>query len=106
MACWHTACKNDSKCISISFKCNHSLSDLTFLEDKCSVDTSNTTGFDYGIFLGAIQSGNLASTDFLQKLAYCFWWGLRNLRFGHATLFVEKSFNCLALTIARMLPLL
>ncbi|XP_059435141.1 cyclic nucleotide-gated ion channel 1-like [Corylus avellana] len=80
MACWHTACKNHSKCTSISFNCNHPLNDLAFLDDKCSVETPNTKGaFDYGIFLGALQSGNLQSTDFPQKLAYCFWWGLRNL---------------------------
>jgi hypothetical protein len=82
-ACWHTACKNHTRCTSTSFNCNHPLSDLAFLNDYCQpIEKPNATFFDFGIFLGALQSGNLESTDFPQKLAYCFWWGLRNLRFG------------------------
>jgi hypothetical protein len=82
-ACWHAACKNHTRCTSTSFNCNHPLSDLAFLNDYCQpIEKPNATFFDFGIFLGALQSGNLESTDFPQKLAYCFWWGLRNLRFG------------------------
>ncbi|GLT53352.1 hypothetical protein SLA2020_266300 [Shorea laevis] len=40
---------------------------------------SKYTLFDFGIFLDALQSGVVESTDFPQKLFYCFWWGLRNL---------------------------
>nr|POE80363.1 cyclic nucleotide-gated ion channel 1 [Quercus suber] len=39
----------------------------------------NTTLFDFGIFLDALQSGTVASKDFPRKFAYRFWWGLRNL---------------------------
>ncbi|KAL1344320.1 hypothetical protein AAHE18_08G038200 [Arachis hypogaea] len=39
----------------------------------------NTTLFDFGIFLDALQSGVVASEDFPQKFFYCFWWGLQNL---------------------------
>ncbi|CAJ1974374.1 unnamed protein product [Sphenostylis stenocarpa] len=39
----------------------------------------NTTLFNFGIFLDALQSGVVESRDFPQKFFYCFWWGLRNL---------------------------
>jgi hypothetical protein len=72
-----------------TFNCNHHLRDFAFLNGSCSVEKPYTKGaFDYGISLGALQSGILESTDFPRKLAYCFCWGLRNLRFGHVTLFV------------------
>ncbi|KAK1578322.1 hypothetical protein Q3G72_029351 [Acer saccharum] len=41
--------------------------------------TPNTTLFDFGIFLDALQSGVVESTYFPTKFFYCFWWGLQNL---------------------------
>ncbi|KAG2700646.1 hypothetical protein I3760_06G008700 [Carya illinoinensis] len=87
--CWQLACKNDIGCskTSPSFNCDDGFGNYTFLNDSCSVETPKTTLFDFGIFQEARQSGILASKDFFQKTMYCFWWGLRNLRFVHVTLF-------------------
>ncbi|KAF3947000.1 hypothetical protein CMV_026804, partial [Castanea mollissima] len=80
-ACWHEACdQHRSRCVGISFDCDHSFGNLSFLNDTCSLnDTKNATSFDFGIFLKALQSGVLESEDFPQKLFYSFWWGMRNL---------------------------
>ena len=83
MASWHIACTKHIGCNPSSFKCQHSLRNHTFLNDYCPVEPPNTTLFDFGIFLNALQSGTVASKDFPRKFAYCFWWGLRNLRFAH-----------------------
>ncbi|XP_041015015.1 cyclic nucleotide-gated ion channel 1-like [Juglans microcarpa x Juglans regia] len=80
--CWHVACKNDTGCSKTSFNCGGS-SNNTSLNDYCSIEKKiNTTlSFDYGIFKEARQSGILESKDFPRKTMFCFWWGLRNLRF-------------------------
>ncbi|XP_048427186.1 cyclic nucleotide-gated ion channel 1 isoform X2 [Pyrus x bretschneideri] len=55
---------------------------VTLLNNLCRPATANpptATLFDFGIFLDAIQSGILSSTDFPQKFLHCFWWGLRNI---------------------------
>uniref|UniRef100_A0A7N2MVF8 Uncharacterized protein n=1 Tax=Quercus lobata TaxID=97700 RepID=A0A7N2MVF8_QUELO len=86
-SCWHKACKIHSDGVEISFNCDHSFRNLSFLDDFCPIDTPNTSTFDFGIFLEARRSGSLESTGFLPKAFYCFWWGMRNLRFAHDTLF-------------------
>lgn len=53
----------------------------TFLNTSCPIKTPNTTRFDFGIFLNALDSGVVESMDFPQKFFYCFWWGLQNLRY-------------------------
>ncbi|KAK7853828.1 cyclic nucleotide-gated ion channel 1 [Quercus suber] len=81
-ACWHRACV-DKECSESSFNCDHSLGNYTFLNDVCNISppntTPNTTFFDFGIFLGALQSGVVQSKSFSEKFFQCFWWGLRNL---------------------------
>ncbi|PON72124.1 Ion transport domain containing protein [Parasponia andersonii] len=52
---------------------------IEYLNSACPVKTPNSTVFDFGIFLGALQSDLLESHDFPKKLLNCFWWGLRNL---------------------------
>lgn len=42
-------------------------------------DIKNSTVFNFGIFIDALQSEVVESKDFPKKLFYCFWWGLRNL---------------------------
>lgn len=44
-------------------------------------DIVNTTTFNFGIFFDALQSHVVERNDFQNKFFYCFWWGLRNLRF-------------------------
>ena len=44
--------------------CDHSSGNHSFINDYCSVATPNATFFDFGIFLKAIQSGIVTSTNF------------------------------------------
>ncbi|CAH8381054.1 unnamed protein product [Eruca vesicaria subsp. sativa] len=77
--CWKQACRR-SKCIIDSLYCKSGTSgNNTFLNGYCPVLEPNTTSFDFGIFLGALDSGVVESQDFPQKFFYCFWWGLQNL---------------------------
>ncbi|XP_050260530.1 cyclic nucleotide-gated ion channel 1-like [Quercus robur] len=79
-ACWHKACDQiHSDGVEISFNCDHSFRNLSFLDDFCPIDTPNPSTFDFGIFLEARRSRSLESTGFLPKAFYCFWWGMRNL---------------------------
>jgi cyclic nucleotide gated channel len=48
--------------------------------------------FDFGIFLDALQSGVVESRDFTDKLFYCFWWGLKNLRCASLILFTISHY--------------
>uniref|UniRef100_A0A5B6YPF2 Putative cyclic nucleotide-gated ion channel 1 n=1 Tax=Davidia involucrata TaxID=16924 RepID=A0A5B6YPF2_DAVIN len=78
--CWQKACVNNQSCANASLYCNDSSEFLTYLNNSCPIQTPNTTLFDFGIFLDALQSGVVEeSMDFPQKLFYCFWWGLQNL---------------------------
>lgn len=43
----------------------------------------NSTVFNFGIFIKALQSRVVETRDFPCKFSYCFWWGLRNIRFVH-----------------------
>lgn len=77
--CWKKACGNLSTCIHESLYCDNGGSNSWFLNESCPIKSSNTTLFDFGIFLDALQSGVTNSNDFPQKFFYCFWWGLQNL---------------------------
>ena len=85
-ACWKRVYfGNNTGDVKITFGCAQSLGDYY----ACSKNTSNSTplDFDFGIFREALQSDVLLkSTNFLQKFCYCFWWGLRNLRFAYTRL--------------------
>ncbi|KAL5547256.1 hypothetical protein UlMin_006943, partial [Ulmus minor] len=80
-ACWHQACGKDPRyCIPSSYNCDEIISrNITYLNLFCPIDPSNEKLFNFGIFLDALQSGVLGSTDFPQKFLQCFWWGLKNL---------------------------
>ncbi|XP_050260681.1 cyclic nucleotide-gated ion channel 1-like [Quercus robur] len=77
--CWRKACLHQGGCIQGSFNCDHRFGNLSALHDFCSIDSTNTSTFDFGIFLEARQSRILESMDFPKKLIYSAWWGLRNL---------------------------
>ncbi|XP_050262683.1 cyclic nucleotide-gated ion channel 1-like isoform X2 [Quercus robur] len=79
ISCWRKACLHQGGCIQGSFNCDHRFGNLSALHDFCSIDSKNTSTFDFGIFLEARQSGILESTDFPKKLIYSAWWGVRNL---------------------------
>ncbi|KAJ9679727.1 hypothetical protein PVL29_021595 [Vitis rotundifolia] len=76
--CWKKACGNDTSCIDSSLYCEGTVNTALF-NASCPVIEPNTTVFDFGILLDALQSGVVESTDFPQKFFYCFWWGLQNL---------------------------
>jgi cyclic nucleotide gated channel len=103
--CWQNACGNNTTCNSSSLFCDSkAVGDMkgvdSFLNSSCPVQTPNTTLFDFGIFLDALDSGVVESTDFPQKLFYCFWWGLRNLRCAYI-----GSFFLYAAPVATMILL-
>ncbi|KAK2444273.1 cyclic nucleotide-gated ion channel [Trifolium repens] len=80
--CWQRACRTNTTCIKANMYCDDhhgSVAIATFLNASCPIQSPNTTLFNFGIFLDALQSGVVGSTDFPQKFFYCFWWGLKNL---------------------------
>lgn len=86
--CWRQACGNISAaiiggttpgCVHSSFYCHDESHPVVYLNSRCPIQESNNTPYDFGIFLPALQSGVVNSTDFPQKFFYCFWWGLQNL---------------------------
>ncbi|CAH9070620.1 unnamed protein product [Cuscuta epithymum] len=78
--CWQRACGNSTICRHASLYCGDDHTTFrTLLNVSCPIDEKNTTKFDFGIFLDALQSGVVESRDFPQKFFYCFWWGLQNL---------------------------
>lgn len=81
--CWKQACSKRGLCKISSLYCpkNTTSGNITSLNEACPVLEPNTTRFDFGIFLGALDSGVVESHDFPQKFFYCFWWGLQNLRY-------------------------
>ncbi|XP_075673250.1 cyclic nucleotide-gated ion channel 1-like isoform X2 [Castanea sativa] len=104
-ACWHKACEIHRN--EISFDCDRSFRKLYFLDDFCPIDTPNSSTFDFGIFLEARRSGILESTDFLQKVFYCFSWGIRNLSsFGsnlQTSSYIWENFFALGISISGLL---
>lgn len=81
--CWRQACGNITaplNCARSSFYCQDESHPVAYLNSRCPIQESNNTSpYDFGIFLPALQSGVVNSTDFPQKFFYCFWWGLQNL---------------------------
>ncbi|KAK9914512.1 hypothetical protein M0R45_038287 [Rubus argutus] len=81
MDCWQYACGSEKEYEASTFDCdgNHTLKNVTFLNNLCPINIPNSTLFDFGIFLDVLQSGTMGSTDFPQKILQYFWWGLRSL---------------------------
>ncbi|XP_062000051.1 cyclic nucleotide-gated ion channel 1-like [Rosa rugosa] len=77
-SCWRKSCKMHATA-HCPLYCDDTFGASTFLNDSCSSKTPNSTFFDFGIYLGALESGVIESTDFMTKISYCFWWGLQNL---------------------------
>ncbi|XP_008234764.1 PREDICTED: cyclic nucleotide-gated ion channel 1-like [Prunus mume] len=79
-ACWRQVCKNHAGSEYCSLYCgDDTFGATTLLNDSCSAKTPNSTLFDFGIYSDALKSGVINSADFVQKISYCFWWGLQNL---------------------------
>ena len=91
-SCWRQACLHQVGCVQGSFNCDHRFGNLSALQDFCPIGSTNTSTFDFGIFLQARQSRILESTDFPKKLIYSAWWGLRNLRFAHTLYYSTHTY--------------
>lgn len=81
MDCWKEACERHAECDVASLYCIKSFGDKAFLNKSCPIEKLDNPPFDFGIYLPALQSHVVSSSNFSLKLLYCFWWGLRNLRF-------------------------
>lgn len=85
--CWHKAFKNATIHDEPYLSCERPNQDFaSLLKSSCAVvdpdDITDSSFFNFGIFTDALKSGVLKSTtDFTQKFFYCFWWGLRSVRF-------------------------
>ncbi|KAF5800519.1 putative potassium channel, voltage-dependent, EAG/ELK/ERG, rmlC-like jelly roll [Helianthus annuus] len=85
--CWRKACgnitatfnANVSECVHSSFYCDSTPQHVAYLNASCPIIEMENPPYDFGIFLPALASGVVNSTDFPQKFFYCFWWGLQNL---------------------------
>lgn len=78
--CWRRACRRVD-CDIRTLYCGEAndVSDKSFLEISCPIIEEDAP-FNYGIFLRVLQSKVVNSRNFVQKLFFCFWWGLQNLR--------------------------
>ncbi|KAI3731851.1 hypothetical protein L1987_63041 [Smallanthus sonchifolius] len=85
LRCWHNACKRHN-CHSKYLYCGEGhVEDYGFLDTSCALleqsEIRNSTNFDFGIYLHALQTRVLETTSFSRKTFYCSLWGLQNLRY-------------------------
>ncbi|KAI7730583.1 hypothetical protein M8C21_005796, partial [Ambrosia artemisiifolia] len=81
-ACWKISPDNGTRvteCVHSSFDCDATSYIVKYLNSSCPIVEMDNRPFDFGIFLPALQSGIVNSTNLPQKLIYCFWWGLQTL---------------------------
>lgn len=85
-SCWRDVCRklNDtSKCITNLYCEDIRGSHNTHLLNSCPFtspdEIKDSSVFNFGISIDALQSRVVEENDFPKKLFYCFWWGLRNL---------------------------
>jgi len=91
-ACWRQACGKN--CIIASWYCREDVIQFNqSIADSCLVVDTNKF-FNFGIYLKALQNVT-TSGNFLQKLFFCLWWGLQNLRFVWKTCFIAFIVNLL-----------
>eukprot|EP00262_Sarcandra_glabra_P006509 TRINITY_DN1883_c0_g2_i1.p1 TRINITY_DN1883_c0_g2~~TRINITY_DN1883_c0_g2_i1.p1 ORF type:complete len:716 (-),score=82.12 TRINITY_DN1883_c0_g2_i1:223-2370(-) len=77
--CWRSACEDNGYSVSSIYCGKNHTGGNEFLNTSCPISPSNTTLFDFGIYLSALQSDVVQSKDFPKKFFYCFWWGLQSL---------------------------
>ncbi|XP_050369817.1 uncharacterized protein LOC126787936 [Argentina anserina] len=100
-SCWYQACRTIEGCMPA--QCGDRTSaEVVLLNTSCPIDPSNSTMFDFGMYLDTLQSGYTRQTSFPKKFFYSFWWGLKNLsNFG--TNLETSSYvweNCFAILIS------
>nr|GFA05322.1 cyclic nucleotide-gated ion channel 1-like [Tanacetum cinerariifolium] len=83
LRCWHIACQRHN-CRSKFLYCGEGrVGDYGILNTSCPllerIEIKNSTNFDFGIYLDALQTRIVETRDFRQKILYCSWWGLQSL---------------------------
>ena len=83
-SCWREACLQESPaCQTMFFDCKTGSGNRTIwyeLSNITSLCTTSSGFYPFGIY-GEALDANLMSSSFTQKYFYCFWWGLKNLRY-------------------------
>lgn len=85
--CWREACAKIDECDLTNLLCARGAGgdNSRFLNTSCPLidpeQITNSTVLNFGIYTDALKSGVVETRDFPRKLLYCFWWGLRNIRF-------------------------
>ncbi|KAI3731852.1 hypothetical protein L1987_63042 [Smallanthus sonchifolius] len=83
LRCWHTACQTHNRHSKYLYCGEGRVGDFGFLNTSCPLlernDIKDSTNFDFGIYLDALQTRVLETRNFGQKILYCSWWGLQNL---------------------------
>lgn len=100
--CWRQACGKHRDCDYGALFCDMSSGNNTFLNDFCPITSDGSGPFDFGMFLNALKSGVVQTTDFPKKFFFCFWWGLQNLSSLGQNLETSTYVweNCFAILIA------
>ena len=97
-ACWKEVCRLESpSCQDSYFACRSfdQSRDVWFQSSNLTIlcNTSNSF-YQFGIYADAMDS-NIAASHFIQIYFYCFWWGLKNLRYVIKTKYIYlKSTHC------------
>ncbi|KAJ0435271.1 putative cyclic nucleotide-binding domain, Ion transport domain, rmlC-like jelly roll [Helianthus annuus] len=83
LRCWRIACKSHNYHSKYLYCGEGHLGDYGFLNTSCPLlernEIKDSTNFDFGIFLDALQTRVVETRDFRQKILYCSWWGLQSL---------------------------
>ncbi|VVB03505.1 unnamed protein product [Arabis nemorensis] len=83
--CWRDVCANKPGCNLNNQYCSRrgGGDNALFLNTSCLLiepdEITNSTVFNFGVYINALKSRVVESRDFPRKFFYCFWWGLRNL---------------------------
>lgn len=88
--CWKAKCawenRNRVLCLPSFLDCSTendidrvNWKNVTTVIDNCDAHREDDIDFKFGIFADCF-TGNVARSDFIKKILYCLWWGLRTLR--------------------------
>ncbi|PQM32917.1 putative cyclic nucleotide-gated ion channel 18 [Prunus yedoensis var. nudiflora] len=91
-SCWRQECRRESESMTVScltsfLDCNSKelperkyWLNVTQVVSNCDAENEKNIKFKFGIFGDAFKN-DVANSRFFEKYLYCFWWGLRNLRY-------------------------
>jgi cyclic nucleotide gated channel, plant len=103
-SCWREACRLESpSCQNLYFDCKTVSSNRTIWYEMSNITRLCTTGngfYPFGIYAEALDT-KLTSSSFTQKYFYCFWWGLKNLRY----VIIKPIDRCLLVTYHNLRPI-